>query len=342
MTTQTAKQVLTPAQFVVARALAQAYGHLWSSAPDGMYDIDEIEAHYQKILDEREHFKFGITAPSLVRDPSNESFGAVVHTTESGRLTWEVGPSGSTVLEIRRPSDLSRLAAQARQTGNYTPPVNSDISRLLQEDPGILVARVKIINDDSEQFVSSILTENYDFYYETSKREESRETDSERFESAEYNPDLRDDLLFERHVGALIRPLVALMTIERPRGEEEYYEEYRESVINPAIERAKLLLAPMFAKALPDAVTLAYESDGKTLQFELPETYWSSPGDYSLDYEDGYLPKDYIAVHHHGEEFPVESEKTAVHTVLLLRQHPEMLLVDAVKSAICSKNYRPD
>jgi hypothetical protein len=334
MATETAKQLLTPAQFVVARALAQAYGHLWSSAPDGMYDVDEIEAHYQKILDEREHFKFGITAPSLVCDPKDEAFGCVVHTTESGRLSWEIGPSGSVVLEVRRPSEVARFVQ--REIWQRFVHINPDVSRAIQQDPGVLVARIKIINDDTEKFVSSISAEKYDFFYEVSKYTESREADSEHLVCAEYNPDLHDDILFERHVYALIRPLVALMTIEQPRGEEEYYEDYRARVINPAIERAKVLLAPLFTRALPDPVRRW--DDGNILDVDaetLPETYWSQL------HPDAFTDDMALYIHHHGEEFPVESERVAVHAVLLLRNNPEMSLIEAVKTAICSQQYRP-
>lgn len=187
----------------------------------------------------------------------------------------------------------------------------------------------------------------------------SHDVDGQVAHGWNYNEDLREDLLFERHVAALVRPLVALLTVnEQEERESESvpenetpeerdtrweanharYQEWRKRVIVPAIEKAKEILAPLFDLALPDPWRPAFHSayDGH----DCPEqkTYWSyeEANEYPT-----YHPQACYTVVHNGEDFPVESEKTAVYAVLLLQQKPEMPLVEAVKSAIRSSSYRP-
>ena len=52
--------------------------------------------------------------------------------------------------------------------------------------------------------------------------------------------------------------------------------------------------------------------------------------------------KAFIHVVHRGERFPIESERAAIYAVLLLRQQPELPLIDAIQSAICAQSYRPE
>ena len=93
-----------------------------------------------------------------------------------------------------------------------------------------------------------------------------------------------------------------------------------------AKSKAKEILAPLFAIALPDPL------DKNDLPNPVPNTYWTRPSEYDVD------P---ITVYHNNDEFPVESEKTAVHAVLLLQQQPEIALAEAIKIAVRSKSYRP-
>jgi hypothetical protein len=318
--TTTTTHTLTPAQFTAARALAKAYSHLWSAVPDGTYDLTKIG----EIASEWQHpmLPAGIDCPTYSIDAGMLS---IEHTTGSGRLHWKVRQSGNVCLEVHRPSDLSPERAQFARTMAYAAISNVQPP----DDSGICVARMWLINDDSEQYDLQD-----DYVLCTSDHEQGEQ------ESFVHDPNLRDDLLFERHVFALVRPIVALLTANAPeRAEDEDYDEWKAKYIRPAIEQAKYWLAPLFEKALPDPYveTGTYDKQGRYEKDPAPQTYWTRPEPgYS-----SYLDPQCLYVCHLDQKFPVESEKTAVHAVLLLRQHPEMDLIDALRIAIESSEYRP-
>ena len=342
---QTTTTNLTPVQFTVARKLADAYNHLWSGVPDGTYSIEDIEKWSEQHQDPR--LPGGIYAPGVEMIGSHPE---VVHVTGSGRLEWRVTVCGNVTLNIYRPSDLSPARAADARTMAYA----SISSVEPPQECGLLVASVTILNkaaDDAEDFATLSTFEIGEVAIGSSSYEKTHGEYYNGIQQIKYGwnyfsnneqPILHDDLLFERHVYALVRPLVALLTINE--AEEQYAEDvyekhqaWRKRVIDPAIERAKALLAPLFESALPDPLQpnlRIYDPEtGEEKPYQYPVTYWTRTTDWNDEIT--------MFVCHDKEKFPVESEKTAVHAVLLLRQHPDMLLVDAVKTAILSSNYQP-
>lgn len=318
--------ILTPAQFTAARALAQAYHHLWGGVPDGTYDINDI-SDWSGTIDTQ----FAGIASPWIREETEDSQPSYVayHRTGgiarpgNGRLSWEIRSSGNITLRVHRP--ISLLKENDREG----------------IDEGAIVATLQIINDDDQ--VLNIL-KHEDYVYSRSWRNAVTETPMH----TEYDENLRDDLLCERHVWALVKPLVALFAVDHPEplqepiieGEdhETYYnrvnqahQEYRRQYIHPAIEKAKAWLKPLFDVALPDPLPSKDDVDD---DFQYPETYWTRPRNN--------CSHEAMMVFHRGESFPVESEKTAVHAILLLKDNSEMDLVEAIKSAIKAKSYRPE
>lgn len=219
-------KALTPIQFYIARALARAFGHLWSSVPDGTYNVDDIEAYSNEL---RAPDKFlGICSPTLesVSSPDNEQEGYsydVVHTTYTGRLTWRVTAGGNVQLVVTRPIDV--------QVANIW-----------------------------------LLKENYygrqEFFLSTGNKELSDKLE------ATYDYNVHTELLFKRHVDALVRPIVAVLTVlEQDNYDENYrnlnyhqvqlqirYGELHGGVIAPAITVAKAMLSPLYAVAKEDPI----------------------------------------------------------------------------------------
>lgn len=344
---------LSPAQFKAARALASAYHHLWSGVPDGTYAIADIAAWSR----EHDSQSFpGIGAPWLTETVN--SFRQVKHATGSGRLRWTIGESGNVVLHVYRPADLSSVRADAARTFAYAAiqPVEPPTEN------GILVAAIDILNGpeggDYEKFsIGEITIGSSD--YEKTHDEKVPEYKVRQVKDGwnYFGPDdgLRDDILFERHVAALVRPLVALLTANdaeplyelssmdeeleaaRYAAHEEAHAAWRANVIEPAIARAKEILQPLFAIALPDPWQEPYWPEDRE-KFPEPETCYIKKTGMDAWKED--FAEHYVVVHR-GERFPVESEHAAVHAVLLLQRTPEMSLIDAVKAAVVSTSYRP-
>lgn len=95
--------MLTDIQFTVAHKLSSHFGHEWAhtlSKDSPLRDPDEIAAATNAA---REEFGMaGITAPYVEQVPSGET--VVYHTTETGRLDWEVWPCGHVNASISRPA----------------------------------------------------------------------------------------------------------------------------------------------------------------------------------------------------------------------------------------------
>lgn len=342
---------LTPAQFIVAKALAGAYNHLWAGVPDGTYDLEEI----CKWSDENGSDSFpGISCPEIYETSLGSGFNQVIHTTGSGRLRWYIGELGNIRLHVYRPADLSPAHAATARSIGYAgiQPIQPP------EDCGVLVAAIDIINgpEGGERDTFSI----GDIAIGSTSYEKTHDEDGQiPAEWIYFGPDdeLRDDLLFERHAHALVRPLVALLTIgecEPDLGEPPVHmtdqeinswweesqkkrQEWRERVIVPAIAQAKAILAPLFEIALPDP---EYNPDDERV--EHPETFWSRSEVYECT-ERG-RGSDFVLykVHHHGEVLPVETERAAVHIVLALRGNPNLTMIEAFRAAARSRQYRPD
>ena len=85
------------------------------------------------------------------------------------------------------------------------------------------------------------------------------------------------------------------------------------------------ILEPLSASALPDPRKLWYP--------DLPEIFWSRSVDPMVE-----AP---FAVHLGGDTFPVETEKTATHAVMLLQRDRSLSLVEAIRHATNAKTYRP-
>ncbi len=235
----------------------------------------------------------------------------IVHTTGTGRLTWTVERDGDVTLQIFRPA----------QAGENAP---------------LEVARVQVINDNPAQFEPEMGLE---VVIHTSSVVDPRDP------SFSIHPDLRDDLLFERHVKALVRPLVALITANAPRfSGERYdaqgeatpeYQAYREEIIQPAIENANIYLQHLYEKALPDPSL-------QVLSEWYLDTRYYPENAHILREEKGYvLVGEQYYVIGYGGAFPVESERVAVHAALLLKRSLSMPLIEAVRQAILGHGYRP-
>jgi len=98
---------LTDGQFVLAHALALAYGHEWATALDStsaLRDPEEIAENTRQVR--WEDSMAGIEAPEM-EDPGTgyeDEQGMVVHTTGTGRLSWEIFPCGTVQLFVCRPA----------------------------------------------------------------------------------------------------------------------------------------------------------------------------------------------------------------------------------------------
>lgn len=274
--------------------------------PDGTYDLAEI----RKIAHEWQHPML----PAGIECPCTEIEAGkclnVIHTTGSGRLHWIVRENGNVRLEIYRPADLSPERAASARTMAY-----ATISGVQPpDDAGICVARVWLINGDEDEQLYHPSFESFGF------------------STSEGDVDIDDSLCFERHISALVRPLVALLTANAPeRKEGQDYAEWKSQYIRPAIEQAKKWLHSLFEKVLPDP---SFFTDDERHE----ETYWTQPDQRARSSERDACR--YVV--HRGEKFPVESERAAVHAVLFLQQQPEMPLIEAIKAAIESDSYRPE
>lgn len=102
--------ILSAAQIAAARTLAAAYGHEWACWPeDRPATADEIHAYV--IARRHPDALPGITGPFAAAE------GVIRHTTGTGRLTWEVGEDGGTVLVVCRPGNISVLWAEVLRSG---------------------------------------------------------------------------------------------------------------------------------------------------------------------------------------------------------------------------------
>lgn len=102
MTTAPFTTPLPTPQLAACYALARAYNHEWANLP--LSDLAGLcPAQIKALVEERfplssdDRWMRGITAPTLEDD------GAAVHVTGSGRLEWEVSPSGGVKLYVSRP-----------------------------------------------------------------------------------------------------------------------------------------------------------------------------------------------------------------------------------------------
>jgi hypothetical protein len=324
MTTIT--KTLTLPQFIATKALASTFHHLWASAigDNFVLDLQEIDAIASESYDQQFG---GITSPTL------DEQGNVVHVTGSGRLHWLINSAGNVELNIYRPSGLSAERSQFARMFSYASLLPIDH---IVED-GILVARVVTINDDDY---------NWSWQDDVSVFVNHQEMATPDH-TVDYDPNVCSDLLFERHVQALVEPLVALILATQvegkalakivEEGESEYqrwhllteeeqaqerdvsyqrYLKYKQEAIDPATLKAEAYLKPLFDIALPDPW---YDNDR-----ERPTSFW--------------MPMDGVpTIYHNNEEFPIETERTAARVVVLLRQQPETSLLDAIKTTIATR-----
>lgn len=291
MTTTETVTTLEPQQFIVARALAGAFSHLWSGVPDGTYNIADIWQYSHE--NQHPSLPAGIYTPDVFHQGSLK---VVSHTTGTGRLEWEVYEGGNVLLKVNRPNGQVLWVSMAKDGQEF---FNMD-------------------TDFSFGAAFSFLTD---------------ETENGLYDNT-LNPDFS-----ERHVAALIRPIVALLQLQQEYhyddassvDEHEQYQNY----IRPIIAQVKQYLKPLFDLALPDAF-VQYDDNQNA-----PTTYWvQKDGEWDVDPKGEGYERKIRFVHHNGDTFPVESEKTAVHAVLLLRKYPDMSLFDAIHIAIISGQTR--
>jgi hypothetical protein len=111
---------LTSAQFEVTLKLAQAYGHAWANeaaviaaiAQQNGASVELISA----IMAERNYPGEipGIQAPTISDD------GVVVHTTDSGRLRWEIQRNGCWKFLVNRPGIDGLITVENDWTGKIS------------------------------------------------------------------------------------------------------------------------------------------------------------------------------------------------------------------------------
>jgi len=107
-----AEQYLSKAQYGAALALAAAHGHLWAELcadwePEFPVAVKEIEARsYRAELRQKAEGTFivgGILAPYF-------DGRWIIHTTATGRTTWQVDPAGNVEIRVARPQGEVLLA----------------------------------------------------------------------------------------------------------------------------------------------------------------------------------------------------------------------------------------
>lgn len=320
---------LTPSQFRASRALAAAHHHLWSGVPSGTYNIDDIRAWSK--AHQHPSLPPGIFAPFIDE-------GWVIHTTGSGRLRWRVNEIGNVILDVFRPQDLSPVGAAMARTFGYA----AIQSVQPPEEEGILVASLTVLNGpewgDLESFSFGKLEIGSTSYAKTHDESGQLISGWNLFSEKE----LHDDMLFHRHVYALVRPLVALLTANDEVPERESKEE-RDARLAPAIAQARALLAPLFEIALPDPVRvpeLGYEDES----IIYPETYWTRRcatevvDDGRRSYGSSFMLYEVV---HHDECIAVETERVATWLTLALRKDPDRDILEAIDAANRSRQYRP-
>lgn len=337
--TTTTTVTLTPAQFQIARAFARAYGHLWSKVPDGTYTPETI----QQWVDENLVYPgmiAGIDSPTLVSEGGELSnFFDVIHSTQTGRLTWKVTSFGNVQLIVTRPGDIQ-------------------------------VANVWLLNNNQENVIAE---DEIEFSFSVGNHVLAIQLE------ATEDDNIHEELLFLRHVDALVRPIVAVLTLKQQQAYDKdivemsredaqsAYEDFRLRVIEPAIAQAKAWLAPLYELAMPDpyfdgAITFdEIESACRGEQrfgslreqepnYTIPETFYVRERLGAIYNTSRMFPLletvraegQRWAVFHHKEWFPVQSEQVAVHATMLLLRNSDMSLFQAIKAAIIAETYRPE
>jgi hypothetical protein len=230
----------------------------------------------------------------------------VMHTTGTGRLSWTIFQSGNTMLEVNRPKNT-------------------------------LVIRVNMIKDDAPFF---------DIETDLSFYAGFRHLHDDPNPAVDYGQDLSTDFS-TRHVAALIKPLTTLLMIGKTSKDFGYADDDTDdqhcgkyyALVNSIRDQVKVALKTLFDLALPDPYDdselsesyMGYLSEDRKVR---PATYWSRQDNF-------HFPRGYMMeVVHNSERLYVESEKTAVHAVLLLREYPDMAISDAVQVAIHESQYR--
>jgi hypothetical protein len=101
----------TAEQLVIAYALASAHGHLWSCEANGilvgtwlMGLRSEMPENWESLLRANALAAQQDGAPGGIPGPFVEQQGTIVHTTGTGRLTWEIRGNSIVRLVVRRPS----------------------------------------------------------------------------------------------------------------------------------------------------------------------------------------------------------------------------------------------
>lgn len=317
-TDTTNSSTLTPVQFLVARALASEYSHHWCGVPDGTYDLQAIFAWSDKNANSYP----GINGPSL------DDNGNVVHTTGSGRLEWLVSQVGDVILKMYRP-------LQANPAYDWRNP---------GEAAAMLIAHVTILNksESSAYEFGEVLigTSDYSVMYDRGEQ-----LPGWNYVERGYFGDegVYDDCVFFRHVRALMKPIVALLTMNAPAYEEESglpyeegikaYQAWRRRIIEPAKDQARDVLGPISRKAWPDPWEAGRIVDGEPE--ERPDVCYIVHPDSQQARRGLYL------VCKDEESFPVASEQIAVNATWRLWESDTISLADAVRLATLDQGYRP-
>lgn len=107
----------TKPQWEAAFVLARAYGHEWVDtwANEGPFIGRSLSEVSKATRERREAQGFvgvaGIGSPCALGPGCGHPVGTLTHTTASGRLTWDIRPSGKVELTIERPGDRPVISA---------------------------------------------------------------------------------------------------------------------------------------------------------------------------------------------------------------------------------------
>ncbi len=268
-TTTTTTTLMTPAQFIVARALGRSYGHLWTTVLDEHLNIEQ-ELDVERIAPQCAPYadqRFGgITSPALV---DQDGYFSVMHRSKGGRIEWEIEPSGDTTISIYRlingkDTKIVRLYVLNAVVKKMS---SSDISEGRYNDYEM---------GDVMIFASSVPNAKIEFAYKYGiVHDDSVQTES----------------LALRHIRELKHALVALLKANTPERISDYeYEKLK--------DKAADSLIPLINIALLDPYTAPRHHDIEGA--EVPTTYFSKEyGYYEVIHEDESFPveSERVAVH---------------------------------------------
>lgn len=328
---------MTPMQAAYSYAVAQGYGHLWATLPinDGLTDTEEIKYNSLPHMD----YSTDILCPEINED------GNVFHVSYHKAVQWEVQFNGNTKIEIHRPD---RIVARVDIINDSPTEIWKPWDFILHTDEMYLFPDLEIQEDGIPEggIYNKDVKDGYVCIAE--------------------NPQVETGYMFERHLGLLVRPIQRVILLKDHKARallstihtiqiaaqedpdlvknvDRLKEIYHNEFFEPAVKLAKEVLSSYDKLALPDHRDIPpygrKEEDiiWHDAYYKREKVGWNM----FLDKEESIYQ---VYKNNNGtirQSFPVESEMTAIHATLLLRQNPELDIVEAVRTAILDGGYRP-